>query len=213
MNIFWWLVHDIEQALQKLRFITNKIASTSQRRKKFRKCAMEKYFKNLNSDPDRRQSLAVVRDVRTRWNYTHAMIRRAELLQEVSLLFIRSEYPADSLLLISTRLLTTGFLKRLVSVCCCWASTTGRFWKTLQTFLRYVRYKLTAYCSFNDLIRFIALHRSHITNVAQQSSNNFVCLTVISQNGATSRGSREFLKFFIQDSTCCWKRPCEAEKI
>jgi hypothetical protein len=27
--------------------------------------------------------LAVVRDVRTRWNYTHAMIRRAELLQEV----------------------------------------------------------------------------------------------------------------------------------
>ncbi|KAF8806990.1 hypothetical protein BYT27DRAFT_7100375 [Phlegmacium glaucopus] len=32
--------------------------------------------------PDRRQYLAVVRDVRTRWNYTHAMIRRAELLQE-----------------------------------------------------------------------------------------------------------------------------------
>ncbi|KIL56766.1 hypothetical protein M378DRAFT_35880, partial [Amanita muscaria Koide BX008] len=24
----------------------------------------------------------VVRDVRTRWNYTHAMIRRAELLKE-----------------------------------------------------------------------------------------------------------------------------------
>ena len=30
----------------------------------------------------------MVRDVRTRWNYTHAMIRRAELLQEVGFTYI-----------------------------------------------------------------------------------------------------------------------------
>lgn len=29
----------------------------------------------------------VVRDVRTRWNYTHAMIRRALLLQEVIVIY------------------------------------------------------------------------------------------------------------------------------
>ena len=77
-----------------LRFIMNKITSTPQRRKKFRRCAMAKYFKK-NLDPDRRQSLAVVRDVHMRWNYTHAMIRRAELLQEVSLPFASSESPCQ----------------------------------------------------------------------------------------------------------------------
>jgi hypothetical protein len=51
--------------MQKLGFITNKIASTPQWRKKFRRCAIAKYFKK-NSDPDRWQSLAVVRDVRMR---------------------------------------------------------------------------------------------------------------------------------------------------
>ena len=31
----------------------------------------------------KRAHLMVIRDVRTRWNYTHAMIRRALLLREV----------------------------------------------------------------------------------------------------------------------------------
>jgi len=68
-----------------LRYITTKIVSTPQRRKKFRKCAISIYHKKNSENKDRREALAVVRDVRTRWNYTHAMIRRAELLQEVGL--------------------------------------------------------------------------------------------------------------------------------
>ena len=37
----------------------------------------------------------MVRDVHTGWNYPHAMIRRAELLQEVSLPFTSDECPGQ----------------------------------------------------------------------------------------------------------------------
>ena len=43
----------------------------------------EKY--GNSPDTQDRAKLMVVRDVRTRWNYTHAMIVRALLLQEVSM--------------------------------------------------------------------------------------------------------------------------------
>jgi len=47
--------------------------------------AQSRYITRNSKNNDRREALAVVRDVHTRWNYTHAMIRRAELLEEVGL--------------------------------------------------------------------------------------------------------------------------------
>jgi heme exporter protein D len=64
-----------------LRFIVNKIASSPQRRRRFRNLAKAKYRE------ERLRKLMVIRDVRTRWNFTHAMIRRGSLLQDVSLIF------------------------------------------------------------------------------------------------------------------------------
>ncbi|KAJ8079430.1 hypothetical protein PM082_021946 [Marasmius tenuissimus] len=65
------------EVTEKLRFITTKIVSSPQHRRKFRNICLVKYEK----DPDTGK-LMVVRDVRTRWNYTHATIRRALCLRK-----------------------------------------------------------------------------------------------------------------------------------
>ncbi|KAF4612503.1 hypothetical protein D9613_012755 [Agrocybe pediades] len=66
-------------AIARLRFIVTKIVSSPQRRQHFRNISEKEY----GDDPSTKHiaKLMVMRDVRTRWNYTHAMIRRA-LLQK-----------------------------------------------------------------------------------------------------------------------------------
>ncbi|KAJ6483393.1 hypothetical protein C8R45DRAFT_871167, partial [Mycena sanguinolenta] len=68
--------------LQRLRTTVTKICSSPQRRKRFRKAAEEKYQEKLAPSGKKLATLMVVRDVRHRWNYTHAMIRHASLLQD-----------------------------------------------------------------------------------------------------------------------------------
>ncbi|KAM5534208.1 hypothetical protein V8D89_012115 [Ganoderma adspersum] len=68
-------------AIKKLRFIVNKIVSSPQRRAHFQKITRTIY-KSSSTDNARRRNLMVVRDVATRWNYTHAMIERAVFLQD-----------------------------------------------------------------------------------------------------------------------------------
>ena len=60
--------------------ITIKIVSTPQHQQKFQKCAIEKYLRRNSECKDRQEGLAVVRDVHTHWDYTHAMIRQAQIL-------------------------------------------------------------------------------------------------------------------------------------
>ncbi|KAF7371616.1 Eukaryotic translation initiation factor 3 [Mycena venus] len=68
--------------LQKLRIITTKICSSPQRRKRFRTTAERMFPDKLAPSGRKLASLMVVRDVRHRWNYTHAMIERALLLRK-----------------------------------------------------------------------------------------------------------------------------------
>ncbi|KZP28151.1 hypothetical protein FIBSPDRAFT_729779 [Athelia psychrophila] len=70
-------------AVQVLRIIVNKIVSSPQCRKYFRKCTVQFYAGKKNEKGTRIEILMVIRDVRTRWNYTHAMIKRALLLRKV----------------------------------------------------------------------------------------------------------------------------------
>ncbi|KAL1939855.1 hypothetical protein VTO73DRAFT_9555 [Trametes versicolor] len=70
-----------QSALKKLRHIVNKIVSSPQRRSSFRKVAHTVYTSSSAEDT-RRRKLMVIRDVATRWNYTHAMIERGLLMQE-----------------------------------------------------------------------------------------------------------------------------------
>ncbi|TFY53765.1 hypothetical protein EVJ58_g9262 [Rhodofomes roseus] len=70
-------------AVNKLRLIVNKIVSSPQCRSRFRKIA-QKLYKANNKDDGRRRKLNVVRDVTTRWNYTHTMITRALFLKDVT---------------------------------------------------------------------------------------------------------------------------------
>ncbi|KAF5372244.1 hypothetical protein D9758_004983 [Tetrapyrgos nigripes] len=72
-------------ALKRLRLITTKIVSSPQRRESFRECARKKYTNPLVDKNEKGTPLAklmVIWDVRTRWNYTHAMLKRARLLRK-----------------------------------------------------------------------------------------------------------------------------------
>ncbi|KAJ6484240.1 ribonuclease H-like domain-containing protein, partial [Mycena sanguinolenta] len=68
-----------------LRTITTKICSSPQRCKRFRTTSEGVFSDKLAPSGRKLASLSVVRDVRHRWNYTAAMIKRARLLQEVKL--------------------------------------------------------------------------------------------------------------------------------
>ncbi|KAF5366557.1 hypothetical protein D9758_009004 [Tetrapyrgos nigripes] len=68
--------------LKQLRIITTKIVSSPQRQSSFRKIARSVYSMEVVNDKGTPKSkLMVIRDVRTRWNSTHAMIQRARVLQ------------------------------------------------------------------------------------------------------------------------------------
>lgn len=68
-----------------LRAITKKICSSPQRRKQFRLLSKQVFGSIRAPHPSNKQlcELMVIRDVVTRWNYTHAMIKRALLLRRV----------------------------------------------------------------------------------------------------------------------------------
>ncbi|KAF7372567.1 hypothetical protein MVEN_00119300 [Mycena venus] len=68
--------------LQKLRTIATKICSSPQRRKRFRTTAERVFINKLAPSGRKLASLMVIRDVRHRWNYTHAMIERGLMLRE-----------------------------------------------------------------------------------------------------------------------------------
>jgi hypothetical protein len=67
----------------KLRLIVNKIVSSPQRCQHFQRCAEKQYGSGTTSKDVKIATLMPVRDVVTRWNYTHAMIKRALLLKKV----------------------------------------------------------------------------------------------------------------------------------
>ncbi|KAK7007145.1 hypothetical protein R3P38DRAFT_2793021 [Favolaschia claudopus] len=68
--------------LQKLRTATTKICSSPQRRKRFRATAERIYGDEKAPSGRLLASLMVVRDVRHRWNNTHAMIKRGLMLRK-----------------------------------------------------------------------------------------------------------------------------------
>lgn len=67
-----------------LRAIVTKIVSSPQRRSSFRKASAEKYKTTLGPSGKPIANLMVIKDVATRWNYTHAMIQRGLLLRKVN---------------------------------------------------------------------------------------------------------------------------------
>ena len=67
-----------------LRIICRKIVSSPQRRSAFRRLAKKHYIgKKVNDNGRDISELMVIRDVRTRWNYTLAMIERALIMRKV----------------------------------------------------------------------------------------------------------------------------------
>jgi hypothetical protein len=66
-----------------LRTAVTKIVSSPQQRAGFQKLLKEKYKTALALSGRLIADLMVIRDVKTRWNYTHAMIKRALLLRKV----------------------------------------------------------------------------------------------------------------------------------
>ncbi|KAH9912012.1 ribonuclease H-like domain-containing protein [Fomitopsis serialis] len=74
---------EILNAVQKLRLIVRKIVSSPQRRSSFRKHAVRHYEGKPNPTGGKPlTTLMPVRDVRTRWNCTHAMIEPLTLFPE-----------------------------------------------------------------------------------------------------------------------------------
>jgi hypothetical protein len=67
----------------KLRASVRKIVSSPQRRSIFRKISKETYGDKAAPSGKMLADLMVIRDVATRWNYTHAMMERALLLSKV----------------------------------------------------------------------------------------------------------------------------------
>ncbi|KAJ7687326.1 hypothetical protein B0H14DRAFT_3055636 [Mycena olivaceomarginata] len=70
--------------LQKLRTTVTKICSSPQRRKHFRTTAFRVYGDMLAPSGRKLTSLMPIRDVRHRWNHTHAMIKHGLMLRRVS---------------------------------------------------------------------------------------------------------------------------------
>ncbi|EKM48650.1 uncharacterized protein PHACADRAFT_108524 [Phanerochaete carnosa HHB-10118-sp] len=80
----------VQSPVKKLRLICTKIASSPQRRSRFYKIK-RKVYKADTAENARRRRLMVIRDVVTRWNYTHAMIVRALELRDVTILNLHQQ--------------------------------------------------------------------------------------------------------------------------
>lgn len=67
-----------------LRTTITKICSSPQRRKRFRVGAEKAYKEKLAPSGKKLAMLMPIRDVRHRWNYTHAMVDRGHMLRKVN---------------------------------------------------------------------------------------------------------------------------------
>ncbi|KAF7346859.1 Dimer-Tnp-hAT domain-containing protein [Mycena sanguinolenta] len=71
-----------DEAVDMMNALADELAGLTRLQKRFRKAAEEKYQDQLAPSGKKLATLMVVRDVRHRWNYTHAMIRRGLLLHK-----------------------------------------------------------------------------------------------------------------------------------
>lgn len=78
-------IAEISNPSFKLRLTCTKIVSSPQRRAAFKKLNGDLYGGIITSEGRMKADLMVIRDVRTRWNYTEAMMTRALLLRKVYL--------------------------------------------------------------------------------------------------------------------------------
>ncbi|KAK0455611.1 uncharacterized protein EV420DRAFT_1272158 [Desarmillaria tabescens] len=91
-SIMAQILHDVDtwspvkKASHFLRLIVTKICSSPQRRRKFRMIAKDVYKDQRAPSGHKLAFLMAIRDIITRWNYTHAMIKRALLLQKWNML-------------------------------------------------------------------------------------------------------------------------------
>ena len=134
-----------------------KICSSPKRCKQFRKFAKDAYGSKPAPAPSNKllYELMVIRDVVTRWNYTHAMIKRAILLRKVSACHVQSK-----LLLTSHRLSAVGFSNMRRCNICNWALMSGHFWSSWEIFLRYFHHVPSFVMHANHGGRFLQM--SHI---------------------------------------------------
>ena len=104
---------------------------------KLRKASL--WLKSSTSTIKQLEALMVLRDVVTHWNYTHAMIKRALMLQKVIISFSLCMY-GDTNCECFHRLLTGLFLRtRRFSPWCCQARS-GSFLSNSAQFSRWVHY-------------------------------------------------------------------------
>lgn len=73
-----------------LRLLATKIVSSPGNRGRFRACAIKHYSGQFTDKNVEIAHLMVVRDIRLRWNSTQAMMGRALLLADVSLIYLPS---------------------------------------------------------------------------------------------------------------------------
>ena len=136
------LVSSLQYSPQpQLRVIMRKICSSPQCRKKFKNFAKQAYGLSPAPAPSNKllANLIVIRDVVTRWNYTHAMIKRALMLRKVITSFSLCMY-GDTNCECFRRLLTGLFLRmRRFGPWCCQA-WSGSFSSNSAQFSRWVHY-------------------------------------------------------------------------
>ncbi|TFY51128.1 hypothetical protein EVJ58_g10725 [Rhodofomes roseus] len=104
-------------AVDKLRLIVRKIVSSPQRRSSFRKHAQRHFKGKANPTAGKKplSTLMPVRDVRTRWNCTHAMIERALLLRKAIVDWVAERDDLESLTLIPDDWALLQQLEKLLS--------------------------------------------------------------------------------------------------
>jgi len=103
--------------VSQLRSLVTKIASSPQRRFRFRETSAKIYKNTIAPNGTRLADLMVVRDVATRWNYTHAMIKRARLLQRAVDRWARDREETQCLVLSTDEWDLLGQIEKMLEVC------------------------------------------------------------------------------------------------
>ncbi|GJF00443.1 hypothetical protein PsYK624_167310 [Phanerochaete sordida] len=102
-------------AVKKLRLLCTKITSSPQRRSAFHR-VKQRVYKADTAENTRRRRLMVIRDVVTRWNYTHAMIVRALELKEAINAWVSAHPALDELRISPKDWKLLGQLAQLLSI-------------------------------------------------------------------------------------------------
>lgn len=137
----------------------------------------------------------VVRDVRTRWNYTHAMIRRALLLQEVIVICSCERTSPRSSLTVIHRRSILGFLSRQNFRDASSRDLTGQDWNSLLIFSKYVHLltfvplRRCGDCAIVYSAFCLGFYASNITNVPRITTNNPAGPSHVREDGASSTAS------------------------